>query len=199
MTRKGARQEHWTTGQVRYLLENAGVLSRREICRHLRKSGEAVKQKAKILRAKGYAIDLRHYEPLTVICPSCGEARSKEGRWRETTGICDVCRMRDQLRDAQYRQAKAYASLTAEQRQVYDRTQAQVGDSGLPPRPTAPRTAGLAPNKAQRLRELHAIDVERWEKACLRRQINAAKTRTKRMREKSGTNPRKGAGGSPRE
>lgn len=191
MTRKGARQEPWTTEDVRYLLENAGIVPKREICRHLKRSGESVKQKAKMLRARGYAIDLRHYEELTVICPSCGEARSKEGRWRYGSGICDVCRMREQHAEALRRQSDAYAALTISQRLVYDRTQAQIGDSELPTRPPSPKVDGLAPNRARRLRELHAIDVERWQKKCLTMLTNAAKTRTKRMREKSGTNPRK--------
>ena len=189
--RKGAKRVEWTTEEVRYLLEHAGIDSKRSICRHLRRSHESVKQKAKQLRAEGYDISLRVYQTLTVICPKCSQARSKEGRWTGRTGFCEVCRMRDSYQEALWRQAEAYADLTPEQRQEYDRTQPQTGRSNLPPRPKMPQTIGMSPQRARRVSELHAIEVEQWEKRCLTMLTNAVKKRTQHIREKAGTNPRK--------
>lgn len=192
--RKGEKRVEWTTEEVRYLLEHAGVDSKRSICRHLRKSGESVKQMAKRLRADGYDLNLRVYRTLTVICPKCSQARSRLGKWQDRTGFCEVCRLRASYEKALYDQAEAYADLTQEQRYRYDREQARTGRSEVPPRPKMPQTFGMSAPRARRAEELHAIEVERWEVKYLTRLLNAAKKRTQRMRELSGTNPRKGRG-----
>jgi len=189
--RKGSRRVDWTTEDERYLLDHAGIEPKRSICFHLKRSGKAVEMKARELRARGYPVSLRTQRPLTAICPRCSQARSREGDWQERTGFCEVCRMQASYEDALRRQAEAYEALTPEQRWEYDRSQAATGRSTLPPRPRAPQTIGMDPRAARRAEELHALEVEEWEKARLRRLTNAAKQRTKRMREKSGTNPRK--------
>lgn len=190
--RKGAKKVEWTTEEIRYLLEHAGVDSKRSICHHLKKSGGAVRQMAYRLRNQGYDINLRVYETLTVICPKCSKARAKSGKWIGRTGFCEVCRMEDSYREALWRQAEAYDDLTPEQRWEYDRTQAQTGRSKIPPHPKRPQTYGLSPQRARRLEDLYAIEVEQWEKQRLTMLTNAVKKRTQHIREKAGTNPRKG-------
>lgn len=167
-------------------MELAGVVPARRICSELRRSRSSVTTKASRL-----GLNLRVYEKLTVICPKCGEARAKSGSWTGRTGFCEVCRMRDSYAEAKWAQAEAYAALDPRQRSVYDATEAKVGRSRLPPKPPAPSTAGLDPYRRARAEDLHAMDVERWEKKCLKLLTDACKQRTKRMREKSGTNPRK--------
>ena len=54
-----------------------------------------------------------------------------------------------------------------------------------------PKLSDLDRVHRERADELHDIEVERWEKQCLKLLTDATKQRTKRMREKSGTNPRK--------
>ncbi len=51
--RKGARRNDWTCSELAYLREMAGVASRRDICRHLRRSAKSVQRKADRLRAEG--------------------------------------------------------------------------------------------------------------------------------------------------
>ena len=65
-----ANRRPWSAREVRYLLDNAGNVPQREICRNLRRSSESVKQMAKRRRMQGYEIDLRYYEPQTVTCPA---------------------------------------------------------------------------------------------------------------------------------
>ena len=189
--RKGAKRVDWTTEDIRYLLEHAGIDPVRAICKHLKRSRSSVVHMAHRLRSEGYDLNLRVYKPLTVICPKCSQARAKDGKWADRTGFCEVCRMRDSYQAALWTQSEAYADLTPEQRYEYDRTQAQTGRSVLPTRPKAPNTFGLPTMRAKRLEELHAMEVEQWEKRCLKLLTDAAKKRTQRIREKSGTNPRK--------
>ena len=54
--RKGGRRNDWKVADERYLIENAGRIPRREICQHLRRSNESVKQKAKALRMQGIPV-----------------------------------------------------------------------------------------------------------------------------------------------
>lgn len=186
MARKAGADRPWTTDEERYLVEHAGIDTVRSICRELRRSRRSVEAKASRLR-----VSLRHFERLTVICPKCGEARAKSGNWQQRTGVCDVCRKRAAYEDALRRQAEAYEALDHVQRAVYDATDARTGRSKVLPRPSDPDTSGMDRAHAQRARELHAIEVERWELARLKLLTDAAKQRTKRMREKTGTNPRR--------
>lgn len=184
--RKVSADRPWTTEEERYLVERAGIDPVRSICRELKRSRRSVEAKASRLR-----VSLRHFERLTVICPKCGEARAKSGNWQARTGICDVCRKTAAYEDALRRQAEAYEALDAVQRAVYDATDARTGKSKVPPRPCAPDISGMDRAHAQRAGELHAIEVERWELERLKLLTDAAKQRTKRMREKTGTNPRR--------
>lgn len=184
--RKGQKTQPWTTSEERYLAERAGIDSLRQICRELKRSRSSVKTKASRL-----GLSLRTYERLTVICPKCGKARAKSGSWTGRTGFCEVCRMRDSYEAALRAQADAYAQLPQGMRPDYDLSQAATGRSRLPPRPPMPKLSDLDRVHRERADELHDIEVERWEKQCLKLLTDATKQRTKRMREKSGTNPRK--------
>lgn len=186
--RRGDHARPWTTEDDRYLTESAGIVSKREICLHLKRSRRAVE-----VRASRMGLSLRHFEHLTEICPKCGQARDRDGVKQSRTGFCAVCVARAAYQEALWRQAEAYAALDPVQRAVYDATEARTGASRLPPRPPEPPSSIKDPAKAMRARELHAIDVEKWELRCLKMMTDAAKKRTQRMREKSGTNPRKSA------
>ena len=187
--RKGQKTQPWTTAEERYLAEHAGIDPVRQICRELKRSRASVKTKASRL-----GLSLRTYERLTVICPKCGKARAKSGSWTGRTGFCEVCRMRDSYEAALRAQAEAYGRLPPGMRPEYDLSQAATGRSRLPPKPPTPKLSGLDRARRERADELHDIEVERWEKQCLKLLTDAAKQRTKRMREKSGTNPRKRSG-----
>lgn len=184
--RKGQKTQPWTTSEERYLAEHAGIDPVRKICRELKRSYSSV-----TTRASRLGLSLRTFERLTVICPKCGKARAKSGSWTGRTGFCEVCRMRDSYEAALRAQAEAYAQLPPGMRPEYDISQSATGRSRLPPKPPSPRLSGLGTAHRVRAGELHDIEVEAWEKQCLKLLTDAAKQRTKRMREKSGTSPRK--------
>lgn len=176
----------WTTAEERFLAERAGIDPVRQICKELKRTRSSVMAKASRM-----GVSLRTYEPLTVICPKCGMPRDKRGSWTGRTGFCEVCKLNDAYRTAKWAQAEAYSELPPEARAVYDRTEAKVGRSRLPPKPPQPPLSNLPAARKRRIEELHAIDVEQWEVRCLTLLIDATKQRTKRMREKVGANPRK--------
>lgn len=186
LMRKGAKREEWTTAEERYLVDNAGKVSKRTICRTLRKSSAAVRSKAYRMRQDGIDVRLRCYESRLQPCPRCGQPRSRF----DNSGFCRVCELRDDYREARWRQVEAYRILTPEQKEVYDTWDGFTG-SEIPPRPSMPDTSHMDRPARARAEERHAIAVEEWQIETLTKLTNATKTRTKRMRRKTGTNPRK--------
>ena len=183
MTRKGAKQHGWTTAEEQYLLDNAGVLTRREICRHLRRSAKSVKHKAERL-----GVSLRCYSSKLTWCNQCATWRTTVS---ERTGYCRVCAKREMLERSEKRVSDELAHLSFNQHTLYLNEEAHRGTRKLPSKPEKQAsTVGslYARNKAE---EQYLKDVERWEVACLDQLINANKTRLKRIRQKLGTNPRK--------
>lgn len=182
MTRKGARQIGWTTADERFLVDHAGILTRREICKELKRSAESVRS-----RARRLGVSLRCYESRLEWCAECAT-------WRSTvspkTGRCAVCRKRDQLDASERRIADALEHLPSEARAVYEGSESSRGTRKPPTRPKRPRRTGnrYADAKAD---DAHLIAVETWEAALLDLKIDANKTRLKRIRAKVGANPRK--------
>lgn len=185
LMRRGSKRIDWTTAELDYLIENAGKISHREICRHLKRSSKSVERKAALLRANGFNINMRTAKRRTRICPSCGQARSEFSR----KGFCRVCDARNCYVAAKSRQAEAYVHLPQELKDRYDETEAQL-ESSLPPRPQRGRRPS-SEEAARRWDERCDIEVETWELECLKKLTDAAKKRTQRMREHMGTNPRK--------
>ena len=89
MTRKGAKQQGWTTSDEQFLFKYAGVLTRREICRELKRSTESVRSKA-----KRYGISLRCFVSKLTWCNNCATWRSSVS---DRTGYCRVCAKREML------------------------------------------------------------------------------------------------------
>lgn len=183
MTRKGAKQQAWTTAEEQYLRDNAGRMSRREICRQLKRSSRSIETKARRL-----GVSLRCYSRKLEWCTECAT-------WRSTvsprTGRCRVCEKREMLAKSEDRVSEAFQLLSIEQRAIYAAEEAGRGRRRQPRKPIKqPSTAGslYARSKSQ---ELYMRDIERWEIRCLDLQINANKTRLKRIRNKLGINPRK--------
>jgi len=180
MTRKGARQIGWTTADDRYLLENAGRVPKREICRNLKRSGKSVERRAAWHRSQGRAIELRCFTPRTELCPGCGCRRTTLGKF----GICEVCRRREQLATIESRIAAMWPYLTQEQRDKYEETEAET-ESRRDPRPKAPKIpSGTTYYREQRIREDWEIAVERTDIANLKREIKATQKRKERIEKK---------------
>lgn len=183
MTRRGSKQQGWTTADEQFLLKYAGVLTRREICLELRRSSESVKTKAKRL-----GVSLRCFVSRLTWCDRCATWRTSVS---DRTGHCRVCAKRDMLERSEQRVSGALSRLSIEQRAVYLREEPKRGVRKLPPKPLKQASTVGSLYARKKAEEQHLRDLERWEVACIDMLINANKTRLKRIRQKLGTNPRK--------
>lgn len=183
MTRKWAKQSAWTTKEEQFLLDNAGILTRREICRELKRSTESVRNKA-----KRYGISLRCFVGKLTWCNNCATWRTTVS---ERTGYCRVCAKREMLARSEQRVSDALAHLNFNQRTVYLNEESHRGTRKLPSKPEKQASVVGSLYARKKAEEQYLKDVERWEVACLDQLINANKTRLKRIRQKLGTNPRK--------
>lgn len=177
--RKGGRRNDWKVADERYLIENAGRIPRREICQHLRRSSESVKQKAKALRMQGIPVSLRHYRPRLEPCPSCGCLSGHLGR----DGICEPCRRREQLANIHAGIAELLPRLPLDERDTYEKTEAET-ESRRDPMPKAPNTEGLSYYERAKAEEAHALACEECLAGNLRREIKAAHKRKERISKK---------------
>lgn len=177
--RKAAKLRNWTTYEVRYLTENAGRIPKRDICKHLKRSSKAVECKAARLRREGSVLCLRCFKSSLETCPSCGRLSSHLGR----EGFCEPCRRTKQLQEIQGRIAHLLSQLPAQERSVYETTEAELA-SRNDPMPTAPSTAGLDVYHASKLLEQHERAMESWATRNLQRQIKAAQKRKERIEKK---------------
>lgn len=179
--RAGARRNEWTAGEVRFLLENAGRMPQREICRRLRRSHKAVEHMASRLRKAGHAIDLRCYQPTTVTCPACGR-RSATAR---ETGICRPCTLRRRLAATEGQISDLLRRLPADVRAIYEDTEAEKGSRVFDPMPRRPAYAE-PPTPYRRARDEEAYDraMEDWEARRIQRELKAAQKRKERIRRK---------------
>jgi hypothetical protein len=177
--RKGGKRIDWTTADERYLIANAGRIPKRDICQHLKRSGRSVTRKAEQLRGRGIPVYLRHYETTLYPCPSCGYLSGHLDR----DGICEPCRRREQLENIHARIASLLPLLPIEERDKYEQTEAET-ESRHDPMPKAPNTSGLSFYEKQKAEEAHAIAIEEWVSANLRREIKAAQKRKERIEKK---------------
>lgn len=179
--RRGARTREWTSGEVRYLLDNAGRVPVGEICRRLRRSSASVSSMADRLRRHGYNVCLRHYEPRTVTCPSCGRASVTA---RET-GICRPCQLARQLNAIDAEISDLMARMPEELRATYEETEAETGPRVADPMPRPPRREGDATRyQLDRDEDEYRIALEQWETRRAQRRVKSAQKRKERMRRK---------------
>ena len=179
--RSGCAKRPWTAGDVRYLLDNAGAIPTRAICRKLKRSSESVKQMAKRLRLQGYEIDLRYYEPQNMMCPACGRTSATA---RET-GICRPCTLRRRLAATEGTISDLMGRLPADVRAIYEETEAETGPRTYDPMPRPP-TYREPPTRYQRRKdeESYARAMEQWEARRIHRQLKAAQKRKERIQRK---------------
>jgi len=180
MTRKGMKQTPWTTADDRYLLENAGKVPRREICRHLKRSRSAVYSRVRDLKRQGHAIELRVCTSAEVVCPSCGNPTTLMGK----DGFCEPCRRRAQLAKIEERTAALLAQLPVDQRAIYEDTEAETESSRKPFPPPPTITVCMTNYQRQKLRRDWRMACERVEVANLKREIKAAQKRKERIEKK---------------
>lgn len=170
----------WTTSEVAFLVEHAGRIPKREICKRLKRRSKSVERKAAHLREEGTPVDLRCYRPRLEACPACGCMRSTLGRH----GICEVCRKRAQLSAIHARISALLHRIPFEERETYAETEAEV-ESTVDPMPRSPRTEGLSYYHRCKAKEAHDRAMEQWQVRNLGRQVKAAQKRKERIEKKS--------------
>lgn len=184
--RKGGRRIEWTTADVRYLRESAGLVPKREICRRLKRSAKAVERKAAQMRAQGEAVDLRCFRSELALCPSCGCMRATVAGNR--FGICEPCRRRTQLAAIEGRVADLMAELPEEERRVYEDTEAEREARVIDPMPSKRPTRGLSRYEAAKAEDDYDRAMERWLAARYARAVKSAQKRKERIEKKVKTN-----------
>ncbi len=195
MTR-GGRHRAWTTREVAFLIDAAGRLPLRTICKRLGRSESAVESMASKLNRSGEHLTLKCWSSRLVWCNECATWRTGID---DKTGRCRVCTMREQLRGREDACSRELAIMTPEQRLVYERTEAQRRTRKALERPQKRGSCPMSRYERSKAEERYLIDLEEWEYRTLRLRYDAAKTRLRRMREKTGRNPRKGRPPSPSE
>ena len=182
--RLGASRRDWSCREVRALIQWAGVVPKRELCRRLRRSGKAVERKAAWLRERGVAVDLRCHRSGLGLCPACGCRRATVGRH----GICEPCRRARQLEAIEGRAAELLAGLPEAERRRYEETEAERGGRLVEPMPLRRDTRGLSRYEADRAEDEWDRAMEAWQTRRLKRLIKAAQKRKERIAKKAKTN-----------
>lgn len=179
--RAGARRSEWTFDEVRYLIESAGRVPQREICRRLRRSYKAVSCMASRLRQQGHPVDLRCYRPQAITCPSCG----MPSLTARETGICRPCTLRRRLAATEGQISDLMQRLPADVRSVYEDTEADRGSRAFDPMPRRP-TYQVPPTLYRKLRddEEYTRAMEEWEARRIHRELKAAQKRKERISRK---------------
>lgn len=181
MTRadSGRRHKWWRESELAYIRELAGKVPAREIRKALRVSREQLKGAVRWMRARGEDVDLRCFSPRTLVCPSCGMARTLFG----AEGICEPCRLSRRLAETEAEIAGLLPLLSAPDRATYERTEARRETRG-DPMPATPRTSGMGAYDRAVAMERHDIAMERWQAARLKRLLKAAQKRKERVSKK---------------
>lgn len=170
----------WTSSEVRFLVDNAGRISKRDICQMLKRTGASVRMKAAALRKQGVDVDLSYYEPTLDTCPFCGHLSATLDR----RGMCKPCRLTDQLQAIQAKVSDILPLLSPEERATYEKTEANL-KSKVEPTPAAPNTEGMSNWARGYHEEEHAKAVEQVLIRNLKRQVKAAQKRKERIEKKT--------------
>ena len=182
MTRadSGRRHKWWRESELAYIRDHAGREPAREIRKALRVSREQLKGAVRWMRARGEDVDLRCFTSRTLVCPSCGMARTLFG----SEGVCEPCRLARRLAETEAEIADLLPLLSPADRATYERTDAQRETRG-DPMPASLRTSGMGPYDRAMAEERHDIAMERWQAARLRRLLKAAQKRKERVSKKA--------------
>lgn len=173
----------WSEPERTYLRNAAGKQPLADIARALERDTASVERAALEL-----SLPLEQPTVKLVWCDRCATWRTSVSK---STGWCRVCTMREQLVRREEACADALATMKPCERAIYEKTEAERATKRLPPYPCKKYVPASQQSErsAEDARYLEAI--ETWECRVLKLRYDAAKTRLRRMREKTGTNPRK--------
>lgn len=181
MKREIAKKRPWTTSEIRYLLDGAGVLTVSELRKALGRSESAIRSKVFELRKNGIPISLRVFDWPLVWCLECSTWRTK---LYKVDGKCRICRLKERVARGEERCKKALCRLSLETRAQYDEYEVYRGSS-IRPCPTHPREPFLSRFDRAYKFCCYFKMMEEWEAEYLNKRINANKTRLKRIRRKA--------------
>lgn len=179
--RRGSNREDWTAAEVTRLRELAGTMRACDIADELGRTKKAVEHMAK---RQGISLRLRFAD--LKWCSECATWRATVGK----DGKCTVCKRRRMLEDGRARVRDAIHALPPNERLKFERGDRLRG-SKYPPKPVKMASNPMSMRDRRRAETRYLRDIEMWEVRCLELQINSAKSRLKRIRRKTGTNPRK--------
>lgn len=176
-------QRVWTDAERVYLENAAGKLPLKQISEALERSTSSITAEADCLE-------------LSLDCPSaqfvwCDKCATWRTRLNVRTGWCRVCTAREQLRGREEACAEALFLLKPNERAIYEKTEAERQTKRLPPHPVKRFVPPIESGKRSEEDARYLAEVEEWECRVLKLRYDAAKTRLRRMRQKSGSNPRK--------
>lgn len=178
--RKGSRVNSWSVKDIRYLVDNAGRVPKRELCRKLKRSQASVRNKANWLRGRGVHVDLRCHVSKLAPCPACG---CLSGHLGEHDGFCLPCRRQRQLDKAERDIADLLRKLPPDQREIYAESEA-ARHSRRDPMPKRPHLPAASKYRQDRADDWYARAMEDWKARNLQREIKAAMRRKARIKEK---------------
>ncbi len=184
MTRKGDKQTPWTTYEIAYLKENAGIVPAREIQFMLKRSYKSVHHMANRL-----GLSLRVPTWTLEWCDECANWRS---RINPKTGRCSICQTKLNIESEEDKCADVLSRMSPRQREIYETNEAKRGRRKAYLRaPKYPDLSGMSNYYASKKKEEYFRELERWHEEIINHRYDAVRTRLKRMRQITGENPRK--------
>ncbi|RDB68744.1 hypothetical protein [Eggerthella sinensis] len=181
--RNSTASQPWGEAERIFLKNAAGKLTPKELGRALDRDNDSIER---IARESHLSLDVRTVR--LVWCDKCATWRTSIDK---RTGWCRVCTMREQLTRREEACADALASMPPRQRAIYEKTEAERATRRLPPHPSMRYLSPASPAERCEEEAAYLEAMETWECRVLKLRYDAAKTRLRRMREKTGTNPRK--------
>ncbi|MBR3326474.1 MAG: hypothetical protein IKG22_04040 [Atopobiaceae bacterium] len=181
----GAAKRRWTTEELGYLLENAGRVPIGDLCEAMGRPRETLEAVAARVRECGYPISLT-----TATCPMCG--RSAPLDWK--TGICKPCLHVAWHAEVQRQISEILPFLSAEDRAVYENSEAGVGQPRVCEQMPKPPVLSRDASEADRMRaeDAYCLELVEWETRRSYRILRAAQKRKERIRRKAIANDPEG-------
>jgi len=170
----------WSERELRYLIESAGRVPKRTICRKLNRRPEEVEAVAARVRATGYPISLD-----VETCPMCG----RRAPIVYSLGICKPCKYKLAIARERRQTAELLRLVTPGERESYAQTEAWLRGRAFhaPPKPPAiPEDATEAERAAYE--DAFCEAVAEWDAHNLHRQLKAAQKRKERIARKARAN-----------
>lgn len=181
MTAAKTKPRKWTEDDLRCLIENAGRVPVKVLCRKLKREPEEVEAVAARIRATGYPISL-----VVETCPMCG----RRAPIVYSLGICRPCQYRRAYGKTQREIADILPLLTAEDRATYEDTEADLGGRVHEDMPTTgPKPAPNAtPAELMAYEDAQCEAMAEWEARRIHRELKAAQKRKERIARKARAN-----------